>query len=494
MTIRGDKEWIRICGGGREIELMNLSPNQIELFKEYKSSSHQIGFSYYDHLYLVDKRKRKRRPVLKRVVLREAKKKARKYLSRHKVIVGFDKGIKKVMAARKWGGYLNESQDWKRYNYLTCAHYGMLEENIKGDKRHLIFNCNQRKLCIGCNEQYRRDRAHKAEDFAARVMEANDIEHLRKFRLTFPDFIRDQIVARDHQTIFKNLANEFLQEIYGCTKDEHGRYERGSVGVGVQWHYRSTQECFKDSPHMHAYVIPLRVDGDKVENVDGFINKLDIEYMKTRWAEKVKQCCLDLGYKGIEKITDDLVVDLAYKTLPEKMIKGERPGFDFEYDMRSPAHDLQKAVAAVSMEDKRIIMSFERLDIGYFENWSFKEYVNQLSELLKLRNLNSSYGWLRRGEFYAKLLGVEVQKEEDKFEPVPELSVRTEYKREYRIEVNTKQNKTRLVYDLYVRSLKDANSPGDWVQVDPLRVHVEGNLIESRKKRTYSVAKNRSPP
>lgn len=474
--------------------MMGLSLNKIELFKEYKLSSNQIGFTYYDHLYLVDKRKRKRRPALKRVVLREAKKKAREYLSRHKLIVGFDKGIKKAMAARNWGGYLNESQDWKRYNYLTCGKYGMLEEDVKGDKRYLVFGCNQRKLCIGCNEQYRRDKAHQAEDFAARVMEANDIEHLRKFRLTFPDFIRDQIVSRGDQKIFKNLANEFLQEIYGCTKDEHGRYERGSVGVGVQWHYRSTQECFRDSPHMHAYVIPLRVDGDEVEKVDGFIDQSDIEYMKTRWAEKVKQCCFDLGYKGIEKIPNELVVDIEYKTLPEKMQKGERPGFNLEYDMRSPGHDLQKAVAAVDMGDKRMIMSFKHGDLGYFENWSFKEYVNQLSELLKLRNLNSSYGWLRRGEHYAKLLGVEVEKEGDKFEPIPKLSVRTEYKREYRIAVDTRQNKTRLIYDLYVRSLKDANSPGAWVQIDPLNVHVEGNLIESRKKRIYSVAKNKSPP
>ncbi|MBA7636805.1 hypothetical protein ES703_44433 [subsurface metagenome] len=431
---------------------------------------------------------------MKKVVLREAKKKAREYLSRHKLVVGFDKGIKKVMAAKSWGGYLSESQDWKRYNYLTCGKYGMLEENVSGDKRPLVYNCNQRKLCIGCNEHYRRDKAHQVEDLAARVMEANGIEHLRKFRLTCPDFIRDQIVEKGHEKIFKSLANEFLQELYGCTKDKHGKYERGSVAVGVQVHHRSTQECWKDSFHLHSYVIPLRVDGNEIENVDSFIDQSDIEYMKTRWAEKVKQCCLDLGYKDVEKIPDGLVVDLDYKTLPGEMKKGERPGFDLDYDMRSPAHDLQKAVAGVNMADKRMIMAFERLDVGYFENWSFEEYVDQLSVLLAYKNLNSSYGWWRRGEHYAKLLGVEVQKEEDEFEPVPELSVRAEYKREYRVEIDTKQNKTRLVYDLYVRSLKDANSPGAWIQIDPLKVHVEANWIESRKKRIYSVAKNKSPP
>ena len=114
--------------------------------------------------------------------------------------------------------------------------------------------------------------------------------------------------------------------------------------------------------------------------------------------------------------------------------------------------------------------------------------------LLGYKNLNSTYGWLRRGEFYAAALGVEVKKEKDDFTPVPELSIRTEYKREYKAETVPGKKKIKIVEHLYMRSLKDANNPGPWIEIDFSQVHGEANWIESRKKRIYSVAKNKSPP
>ncbi|MBA7661838.1 hypothetical protein ES703_69858 [subsurface metagenome] len=473
---------------------MNIPACVIEDFKEYKNSYNQVGSIYNDNVYPADRYNSKRRSSLKKLVLGEEEQKGKKYLAKYKTATGFVREGKEVMAAKKWKGRLSESQDWKRYNYLTCGKYGMLEENATGDKRPLVYKCNQRKMCPACREDYHKEKARKAEDLAAVVMRANGVRHLRKFRLTFPDFISDQIVANNHQTIFKNLANDFLQELYGCSKDKHGIYLRGSVGVGIQCHRRSTQECWKDFFHLHGYVIPLRVDCDEVENVDSYVGKADVASIKTRWFEKVQQCCLNLGYEGADKIIDNLDVNVSYKRLPKRVKKGKRPGFDLTYDMRSPAHDLEKAAAAVSMEDQKIIMSFKRGGLGYFENWSFEDYADQLVMLLAYKNLNSAYGWLRRGEHYAAALGVEVEKEKDDFTPVPALSVRVQYERDYKAETVPGKKKIKIVKHLYMRSLKDANNPGAWIEIDLWKVHEEVNFIESRKKRTYSVAKGKSPP
>ncbi|GAI81710.1 unnamed protein product, partial [marine sediment metagenome] len=191
---------------------------------------------------------------------------------------------------------------------------------------------------------------------------------------------------------------------------------------------------------------------------------------------------------------DEVGVNYSYGYLPEAVQQGKGRGFNLAYDMRSPGYDLEKAAASVNIDDKKIIMSFKHGDLGYFENWSFENYADQLSILLAYKNLNSSYGWLRRGAFYAAALGVEVEKEDDLFTPVPALSIRTEYKREFKAETPPGKKKIRIVEHLYVRSLKDANNPGPWFEVDLSQVHDEANWIESRKKHLYSVRKNKSPP
>ncbi len=89
---------------------------------------------------------------------------------------------------------------------------------------------------------------------------------------------------------------------------------------------------------------------------------------------------------------------------------------------------------------------------------------------------------------------MEVEKEKDDFTPVPELSVRTEYKREYKAETRPGKKGVEIVKYLYMRSLKDANNPGAWFEIDPLKVHGEMDWVDFRKNRIRRVAKNKSPP
>jgi len=454
----------------------------------------RIEYLYADDLYEPDKRNRKRRLVLKGIVLRENKKQGKKYRSKYRVWVGFIKRIKRIIADRKWEGYLPEPKDWQRHNYLTCGRYGKMKEDIHFDKRYLVFNCNQRKICPECDERYHKGRARKAEDRAAAVMRANGVKHLRKFELTFPEHIRDQIVKGDHKKTFAHLANEFLQGLYGCTIDEHGRYERGSVAVGIEWHNRSTQECWKESPHLHGYVIPVILCAGEVDPWDRIFKEDDFERMRVKWAKLVKRVAAQLGYQGINEIPYELVVHHSYGNLPELVKPWQGFGFNLTYDMRSPAYDLLDAISAINMEDETLVMAFKRDHLGYFENWSFDYYVDRLLDLLSYRRLTSTYGWLRRFERDASVLGVEVLKEDDAFNALDELEIRTEYRREYEWIYDKNTRKGKQVKIMYMRLLEDATNPGPWIKFDPWKVQGEEIWTGSKKRYLYGVAKGRGPP
>ena len=449
---------------------------------------------YIDDFYEPDKWNRKKRLTLKRIILREAKKQGKKSLSKYKVWVEFWNRIKGIIAGQRWEGYLPEHKDWQRHNYLTCGQYGKMQEDIHFDKRYLVYNCNQRKLCPDCNKRYHKGRARKAEERSAAVIRANHLERLEKFRLTFPDFIRDQIKTDDHRKAFKSLANEFLQWLYGCTIDKHGRYERGSVGVGVEFHARSTRECWKDSSHIHAYVIPVILCEGEKDPWNRLFDENDFEQMRVKWSKLIKRLSADLGFERVNEIPDEVGVNYRYGYLPELVKQGEGFGFNLGYDMRSPAHDMSKAISAINMEDETVIVSFKRDHLGYFETWSFEYYADRLFELLNLSRLTSTYGWLRRFERNASALGVEVKKEDDVFDPLDELEIRTEYRREYKWNSGEGTKKGKQVKILYMRLLEDANNPGLWVKLDSWRIHGEDIWTGSKKRYIYSVANNKSPP
>lgn len=470
------------------------SPTIIKALKRDKYSCNKAGLIYYDDMYEVDQWNRKKRSVLRGVVLKEYKLLGKKYPAKYKVWFEFCKRIKEIIAAKTWEGYLPESQDWKRYNYLTCGKHGKREENSAGDKRHLVYNCHQTKICPACDERYHKGRSRKAEAIAVAVMQAHNIRDLRKFRLTFPEHIRNQIKTEDQALVFKRLANEFLQELYGCEKDHRGVYQRGSVGVSIEFHWRSTQECWKVSPHMHCSVIPVRLGKGEVGNLDIPFYEDDLEYMRKRWVEMVERAAAKLGFQDVDKIPDEGVVNLDYINLPKNVRQKQRPGFKFGYDMRSPVHDLQKAVAAINMRDEKLIMSFKRGRLGYFENWSFEHYVDVLVKLLSYRRLTSTYGWQRRFEKDSHALGVEVQKADDDFNAIDALSVLTEYRREYQREINTKKQTVKVVKHLSVRLLPDIGNPGPWVEIDPWNVHGEEIWTGSKKRYLYGVARGKSPP
>lgn len=473
---------------------MQTSDFSFEGDKRFKLSYETVGFPLDRDVYPDGLRLDQKRSILKSIISRERKKSDLKVVLRSKGWNRFVREIKKKIADLLWSGPLSYNQDLQRHHFLVCGRFGLSEQDKEGTKRLLAYHCNQMKRCPVCSTRYHTGRSYERGKIATAVMQANKIEHLRKFELTLPDFLWEQIKGPDDMAVFKRLANKMLQEFFGCQmKGVHG-YPSGSVGVHIQVHWYSSKEAWKKKPHLHCYVIPIKLESGHVRNVDYYISKAELKKLKVAWSESVKRACVKLGYKRIDDIPDQLVVHHEYIDLPKNLKEKGRPGFNFRYDQRSPVDDLEDSVVAMEFKQKKVIMAFNQDNHDYYAVWSFDDYAGEISKRLKLKGTNSTYGWLRRFKHYAAALGVEVKKEEDPFAPVPGLSVPTEYRREYKGLYNKEKGKLQVVKCLYVRSLKEPGDPGPWIEVDPWKVHGEEVWSGSKKRYLYQVAKGKSPP
>jgi len=473
---------------------MGISNLDILGDEDFKLSYDAPGFPLDKDVYPEGLRLDQKRSILRSIISRERK-------SSNLNVVWKSQGwnrllwkIKQKIADKVWSGKLSFNQDLQRHRFLVCGKYGESQEDKDRNKRLLVYHCNQMKRCPVCSKRYHTGRSYERGKIAAAVMQANNIKHLRKFNLTLPDFLWNQIKDTDDMRVFVKLANKMLQEFYGCPmKGVHG-YESGSVGIHIQVHWYSSEEAWRKKPHLHCYVIPIKLEHGHVKNVDRFISNADLKRLKAAWSVAVKQACVKLGYRRIDEIPDELVIFHDYIDLPKNLEKNGRPGFNFRYDQRSPVEDLEDSVVAMDFNQELLIMAFNQSGYDYYAIWLFDDYAVEILRRLSLKGTNSTYGWLRRFTYYADTLGVEVKKEKDPFDPVPELSVPTEYWREYKGQYNKKKRQVEQVKIVYVRSLKDPNNPGPWCKIDPRIVHGEEIWIGSKKRYLYGVARGKRSP
>ena len=473
---------------------MGISDFDILSDEDFKLSYDAPGFPLDKDVYPDGLRIDQKRSILRSIISRERKRSNLKVVWKSKGWNRFLWKIKQKIADMVWSGNLSFDQDLQRHRSLVCGKYGESQEDKEGNKRLLPYHCNQMKRCPVCSKRYHIGRSYERGKIAAAVMQANKIDHLRKFNLTLPDFLWNQIRGADDMAVFKRLANKTLQEFFGCPMKGVNGYLKGSMGIHVQVHWYSSEESWCKKPHLHCYVITIKIENGQAKKADRYICKADLKDLRAAWSESVKQACVKLGYERIDEIPEELVIFHDYIDLPENLENKGRHGFNFRYDQRSPVEDLEDSVVAMDFNQELVIMAFNQSGYDYYAIWSFDDYAGEIFKRLNLKGTNSTYGWLRRFKHYAPALGVEVKKEEDSFAPVPELSVPTEYKREYKGLYSKEKGKVETVKHLYVRSLKEPGNPGPWLKVDPWKVHGEEIWTGSKQRYLYSVAKGRSPP
>ena len=464
---------------------MSVSDFDISQDKRFKLSYDTVGFPLERDIYGSGLRADQKRSILRSIISTERKRSGIKPVPRHYGWSRFERVVQLGGADKSWQGVLSPSKDMQRYNYLSCGKYGVREQNEKGETRNIVYHCNQLKRCPVCSKRYHRGRSYERGRIAASVIRANKIKYLRKYELTLPNFLWDRFKSPEAQRLLKKAANKMLQEFYGCPMKGTNGYLNGSVGIHIQLHPWSSEEAWRRKPHLHCYVIPLRINGDQVENVDRVILPGQLKELSRRWADCVEIVCRQLGFKEAEDIPDELVIHHSFKSLLKDELAENGSGFNFRYDQRSPCEDLEKAIKAIDFDNEQLIMGFSQAGYDYYAVWSFNDYIDEMLERLTARETNTTYGWLRRFRSNADALGVEVKKEKDEFNPVVSLEVKTEYRRQYEETYDKTARKFRQVKHLFVKNLFDPDRHGFWTEVDPWKVHGEEVWMPSKSRYQY---------
>lgn len=405
--------------------LLEFDPLRVDLWDQNLKLSESYdgpGFPLEDHIYPSDLRPDQKRSILRSLISEEAKKTNPKFVNKDEGWNGLLKLFKSYMADKKWPGSLDDYQSEHRHYYLNCGSYGKQEQNKKGDTRYFVTRCNQRKMCPEDSIRYYKGHGVQVGKKIMAAMQASGVNNLRKFRFPFPDFIRDQIKTPKQMNKFIKPLNKMLQAFYGCKMKGVNGYIEGKVGVGFQTHWYSTRECFRKSPHLHSWVLPIKIVGDKEFNVDRRISKADLKMMYKAFADVVKKVSTKFGFEDVDKIPDELVVDAAYIQVLNNMAEKGSPSMNLKYDYRSPVEDLIKAIVAMDLEQGLLIMKFRREEFEYYAVWKVKDFFELMEEKLQIKGDHVTYGWFHRFEKHASTLGIGIDEVQDDFDPDPDLT------------------------------------------------------------------------
>lgn len=425
--------------------------------------------------------------ILRSIISRESKKTNLQFVKKSEGKVKWDKLVKTRIADRVWSGSLSDRQREKRHLCLNCGKYGKEEQDKKGNVRYLPMHCNERDLCAHDNTRYYRGRGIDVGKRFLAIAEANNVKRIHRFRLTLPQHIKDQVKTAKQLTVFERAANKFFQEFYGCPmkgnylKSDH-RYLNGNVGVTIFAHLYSTSESWKRSPHFHAVVCPVKKNGDIAENVEREIRKNDLRDFRKRWSELVKEVSEYLRFEGVEKIPDELVVNTSYDPVGNGLKDQRRFMSHMNYDGRSPVIDLEKAIVGYDLNQEIVVMAFEHGNEGYFVVWKIDEYVDVLMEKMAVKADYKIFGWFLRLKTNAKALGIDLEKVEDDFEAVPELTESVNFKRKYETTFDTEKGRLKKIKRIFVKKCADPDEPEYWKEVDYSQVRGEEVSFAKRKR------------
>jgi hypothetical protein len=286
---------------------------------------------------------------------------------------------------------------------------------------------------------------------------------------------------------FMKAVNRRLQAFFGC-KMKGAHYVDGSIAVGIQAHWYSTGECFRKSPHLHSWALPIRVADGKATNVDRFISKADLDQLKREWAKDVRKVAEELGFEGIEQIPDELVVDADYVPVLRNLKEKGVPSMNLRYDYRSPGQDLMNAVVGMDLRQELLIMKFKHNhEWDYYAIWKIDDFVREMQEKLAVRANHKTYGWFHRFDKNASVLGLTAVESKDDFVPVPELTENTVYRRTYETRFNEERRRLERRKRIFVRKAGDPDKPGFWTEVDPFKVKGEMAFFGRGKQYDYQV-------
>jgi len=452
------------------------------------------GWLAFNETYPSDLKQSQKGQILSRSITQLKQLEGLELIKKSSVLGRFKYLIRKKRTNDLWSGVLSPGEEEKRHYFLNCRVFGERQHNNKKEERDITFGCSQYSKCPSCKVAYYNGKAMDIAHRFAAVIQANKIRYLRKGVFTLPDYIREQVKTDKQMSAFRARVDKVINQKYGCGKDRHSVYKNGRIGVRIETHPVSSHEPFKDSVHFHANWLAVLIQGDDVKNVDRDFNKYDLWAFSIEWAIEAKKEAIKQGLKGAKDMPAELNVKMRWVPALHNLAEFGQARLRLWYDERSPLEDLEDCVKAVDVKRELILMRFQKDKYDYFALWSFDDYIEVEDRLLKIKGNTSSYGWLRRFESFAPALGVNVWRDKDDFNPIPELSERIQFKRGYKSRWNKDKGRAEIVERLFVRTLTDQGKAEIWREVDPWTVRGEMILIGSKKRYLYGVAKGKSPP
>jgi len=393
--------------------------------------------------------------------------------------------VRKKATDDLWNGALSPGEDEKRHYFLNCGVFGKREQNREGETRDSVYRCKQYGKCPSCKVSYHNGRAMDVANRFAAVMEANQIEYLRKGIFTLPENIRDQIKTGKQMSRFRARVADVINRFYGCGKDRKDTYRNGRIGMRIKTHLFSSHEPFKDGVHFHAAWLAALLHDGKVKNVDRDLDEDDLRWFRREWGFEARKEAIKQGLVGAEDMPNELNIKMRWEPGLGNLAEFGQARLNMRYDERSQLEDLEGCVKAVDLEKEMLLMLFQQGKWEYFALWSIDDYMYVQGKMLAVKGETSSYGWMRRFETYAPDLGVKIERDIDAFNPLPELTEQIQFKRLYSSKYNKVKRRGEIVKSLYVRRLKDADDPFAWVEVDPWGVRGEEILVKAKKRYLY---------
>ena len=152
----------------------------------------------------------------------------------------------------------------KRTNFERCNRKistAQLVHFDNGDKEVKIYRCGN-KYCLDCVDRKRKKEAMQIRRLAQSLVRDGVVNKAWRIVVTFPDRIAAKACTdRELQKVLFEVVRKALNKVFtGKVKSR--------IGIAPWAHLVGDTDMFRDRLHLHLFVLPCYLDGDKWVNCD----------------------------------------------------------------------------------------------------------------------------------------------------------------------------------------------------------------------------------
>ena len=228
----------------------------------------------------------------------------------------------------------------KRTNFERCnkkISTAQLVHFDNGDKEVKIYRCGN-KYCLDCVDRKRKKEAMQIRRIAQALVRFGVINKAWRIVVTFPDRIAAKACSdRELQKVLFEVVRKALNKIFtGKVKSR--------IGIAPWAHLVGDTDMFRDRFHLHLFVLPCYLDGDKWVNCD-VGEKLNVSELRNLINKM-------LAKKGVLQGDEQVINPQVRWVSDEKILAGK---INLNYDSRGFGKSFIQSVKYYN-KDKNIML------------------------------------------------------------------------------------------------------------------------------------------